>query len=54
MNDREWEEYIQQFVYDKGKDCRIGEHLLEKHVPTYKLMEHVKKISRRNYNENNK
>ena len=54
MNDREWEEYIQQFVYDKGKDCRIGKHLLEKRVPTGKLMEHVKKISRRNSNGNNK
>ena len=54
MNDREWEEYIQQFCYDKGKNCRIGEHLLEKHVPTYKLMEHVQKISRRNSNGNNK
>ena len=54
MNDREWEEYIQQFVYDKGKNCRIGEHLLEKHVVAHKLMEQVQKISRRNSNGNNK
>ena len=47
MNDVEWEDYIRKFCDEQGQNCRIGEHLLEKHVPTGKLMEHVQKISRR-------
>ena len=42
-----WETYIEEFCDEKGQNCRIGKHLLEKHVPTGKLIDHIQKISRR-------
>lgn len=46
MNDREWEDYIQDFCYREGKNVKVGFKLLEKQVSVHKLMDYVQKKSR--------